>query len=44
MSGNNDERNYFEQTLGEAMLTIVWTFVGTLMIVGTIMGIALWIP
>lgn len=43
MSGNN-EPNYFEQTFGEALHTIVWTFVSTLVIVGTIIGIALWIP
>lgn len=34
---------YDEQTIGETAMTIAWTFLGTLVIVGTIIGIALWI-
>lgn len=38
---NNDSLDYFGQSIKDALMIIVWTTFGTLLVVGTIISIAL---
>jgi hypothetical protein len=38
---NKDEYEYFTESIGEQLMLILWTSIGTLAVVGTILSVAM---